>query len=30
MQKDYATLPDNGVIYDGDYYKGVPYGNYIP
>ena len=29
MQKDLATLPDNGVIYDGDYYKGVPYGKYI-
>lgn len=26
---DVATLPDNGIIYDGDYYKGIPYGQYI-
>ena len=26
---DKATLLDNGIIYDGDYYKGIPYGQYI-
>lgn len=29
MQIDRATLPDNGVIYEGDYYRGIPYGQYI-
>ncbi len=26
---DKATLPGNGIIYDGDYYKAIPYGKYI-
>lgn len=27
--RDHATYPDNGVIYEGDYYKGIPYSQYI-
>lgn len=27
--KDKATFPENGVIYDGDYYKALPFGEYL-
>ncbi len=27
--RDHATLPDNGIIYDGDYYRGIPFHEYI-
>lgn len=27
--RDKATFPDNGIVYDGDYYKAIPFGQYI-
>ena len=27
--KDKATFPDNGVIYEGDYYRGIPFFDYL-
>lgn len=29
FEKDKATYPDNGVIFEGDYYKAIPFGEYI-
>lgn len=27
--RDEATYPDNGIIYEGDYYQAIPFGEYI-
>ena len=29
MKKDKPTFPDNGIIYEGDYYRAIPYGKYL-
>lgn len=29
MMKDKPTFPDNGVVYEGDYYKAIPFSKYI-
>lgn len=29
FERDRATFPDNGVVYEGDYYKAIPFGEYI-
>lgn len=29
FEKDKATYPENGIYYDGDYYKPLPFGAYI-
>jgi polygalacturonase len=29
FDKDQATYPENGVYYEGDYYRAIPFGDYI-
>ena len=29
FERDQATYPDNGVYYEGDYYRAIPFGEYI-
>ena len=29
FERDHATYPNHGIVYDGDYYKAIPYGEYL-